>query len=105
MPLLKFKSAGRWANPPGQGIVEVAAGVPTEVCAFIAERALRAGKAELFTPQKTKPKAKEKPLPSPVVEADEEKAGPVAKEEKAEKAEPVAKEEKAPPKRTRKRKK
>lgn len=93
MPLVKFNCDGRWANPPGQGIVEVKAGVPIDVCAFIADNAIGWGKAELFTPKKPEPKAKKKPLPSPVVEADEEKAGPIAKEEKA------------PPKRTRKRKK
>lgn len=93
MPLVKFNCDGRWANPPGQGIVEVKAGVAIEVCGFIAERAIKAGKAELVKAEPVKSKAKKKPLPSPVVEADEEKAGPVAKEEKA------------PPKRTRKRKK
>ena len=93
MPLVKFNCDGRWANPPGQGIVEVKAGVAIEVCGFIAERAIKSGRAELVNLEKAKPKTKKESLPSPVVEADEEKAGPIAKEEKS------------PPKRTRKRKK
>ncbi len=93
MPLVKFNCDGRWANPPGQGVVEVKAGVAIEVCGFIADNAIKWGKAELVKLEKAKPKAEKKPLPSPVIEADEKKAGPVAKEEKA------------PPKRTRKRKK
>jgi len=93
MPLVKFNCDGKWARLPGQGNLTVKAGVPIEVCSYIAGNAIKAGKAELVVPGKAKPKAKKKPLPSPVVEADEEKAGPVAKAEKA------------APKRTRKRKK
>ena len=93
MPLVKFNCDGRWADLPGLPQVSFKADVPVEVSDRIAERAIKSGRAELFTPKKPEPKAKKKPLPSPVVEADEEKAGPVAKEEKA------------PPKRTRKRKK
>ena len=80
MPVLVFKQSGRWANPPGQGFVDVGAGVPVDVCDFIAKNAIKAGRAE---PVKPKPKAKKKELPSPVVKADEEKIGPEVKAEKA----------------------